>query len=167
MHHSYWTAIHLLPIVLIDKYETNELNVCLDARRYYWDITKKTCWHKSNQSNYRKFDFDLYVEILCKLIPWCVCLRPCELYPMDMCSCASYDQPWTHVSWNCWVTENCRKGGRISVYFLRLQSIKHAHEQNKVSVNDDGDAMGLTQYLDAFRRWSVAGTEITSRGPIF
>ncbi|XP_045131595.1 uncharacterized protein LOC123516404 [Portunus trituberculatus] len=108
----------------------------------------------------RESDFDLYVEILSKLIPWFFALdhvnyaRWASVHVRDMISLEHMHPE---------VVEDFRNGGftvRKSQRPFSAMAIDQAHEQNNATLKEDGGAVGLTQNPEAFRRWSVAGPEM-------
>ena len=108
----------------------------------------------------RESDFDLYVEILSKLIPWFFALdhvnyaRWASVHMRDMISLEHMHPE---------VVEDFRNGGftvRKSQRPFSAMAIDQAHEQNNATLKEDGGAVGLTQNPEAFRRWSVAGPEM-------
>ena len=108
----------------------------------------------------REGHFHLYVESLCKLVPWLFALdqtnyaRWLPVHIKDMTSLHETHQDiYVHfVNGNFVIRKSqCR---------LSAISINQAHEQINALVKDEGGAIGLTENPAAFLRWTSAGPEI-------
>ena len=108
----------------------------------------------------REGHFHLYVESLCKLVPWLFALdqtnyaRWLPVHIRDMTSLHEThpDLYVQFVNGNFVIRKTQRRFSAIS--------IDQAHEQNNALVKDEGGAIGLTENPAAFLRWMVAGPEI-------
>ena len=108
----------------------------------------------------REGHFHLYLQSLCKLVPWLFALdqtnyaRWLPVHIRDMASLHE-THPDIYIQF-----VNGNFVIRKSHHRFSAISIDQAHEQNKALVKGEGGANGLTENPQAFLRWMVAGPEI-------
>ncbi len=128
----------------------------------YWNMTLQLeNLFLAQLRSQRSANFDLYVEVLGKIIPWMFALdhyhysRWLTVHVRDLVkleqNCPSIHQDFFHGSF---VTQKtCHKFSALAH--------DHVHEQLNAMVKGEGGAVGLTENESALRRWMVAGPEIS------
>ncbi|ELU07992.1 hypothetical protein CAPTEDRAFT_216620 [Capitella teleta] len=110
---------------------------------------------------HREGDFDLYVQTLGELLPWCFALdhthyaRWLSVHVRDMMDLQNnHPAIMSEFQTGNFVVQKTRR--RFSAIAL-----DHCHEQNNAVIKGSGGAVGLTENPSALKRWIVAGPEIT------
>ena len=108
----------------------------------------------------REVNFLLYVEALSKIVPWFFSLnhthysRWVPIHLRDMMSLTRLHlDAYTEFLKEKFVIKKSKSA-------FSAIAIDQAHEQNNVSVQGNGGAVGLTENAAALRRWMVCGPEM-------
>ena len=103
----------------------------------------------------RERNFQLYIEALSKIIPFCFALdhvhysrwipvHSCDMISLKQCHSGVYEE-FIKAKFNVKKTK----------HVFSAIALDQAHEQNNAFVKGDGEAVGLTENPAALHRWMV------------